>query len=108
MKKIITIALIAVMCLSLAACGVDKQPAQDAVNEVALTYNTIADAMNKDADAYPEEAFTFMNDLSAKLTEYQTALQGDELTEEDLAAIIEWCGPIMERLEQIKEANGIE
>lgn len=108
MKKIITIALIAVLCLSLAACGVDTQPATDALNEVANTFNSVATVMNESKDDYPEEAFTFMTELSEKITEHQATLTAEDVTEEELNAIIEWCGPIMERLNEIKTTYGIE
>ena len=42
MKKLLTILLAAVLCLSLAACGgsgPDKQPAIDAYNKLAENYN---------------------------------------------------------------------
>ena len=58
MKKLITLVLALVMCLSLVACigGVDTQPAIDAYNELTENYNEFVDYANEDLDSYTQHA----------------------------------------------------
>ncbi len=57
MKKLLTILLAAVLCLSLAACGgsgPDKQPAIDAYNKLAENYNKFVEISNEDLSGWSE------------------------------------------------------
>ena len=55
MKKITSLLLVLVMCVSLVACGgVDKQPAIDAFNKASTAYDEVATIINENPDAYDQ------------------------------------------------------
>lgn len=100
MKKLISLLLALVMCLSLAACGggVDTQPAIDAYNELTENYNEFVDYANADLDSYTQEDIDMMNGCAAVIDEYGAKLGGDtEFTQEE----------VDEMVEMFEEFNGI-
>ncbi len=90
MKKLVSLVLATVMCLSMVACGgVDKQPAIDAFNNANGAFTELANAMNENLDLYSEEFVDVMMQMSASLAECKALLESDqELTEEDVAALV--------------------
>ena len=91
MKKLFSMILAMVMCVSLTACGggVDKQPAIDAFNSANTAFTELANKVNADIEAYPDDLIDVMTDMSGMLSEYKALLEGDqELTEENITEII--------------------
>lgn len=109
MKKLSALVLVLIMVLSLAACGgPDKQPAIDAFNKTATAFDEVVNAINADPESYDDELIEVMQDMSELLLQYKDILSGDqELTEEDLTAIIEWLGTVDEWIVEVKDAYGI-
>ena len=100
MKKLATLLLALVMCLSLVACGggPDKQPAIDAYNELTENYNAFVDYANADLDSYTQEDIDLMNGCAAVIDEYGAKLESDtEFTQEE----------VDEMVEMFEEFNGI-
>ena len=90
MKKIVTLLLTLVMCLSLVACGgVDKQPAIDAFNSAITKYDALAAEMNENIESYPQDLIDIMLEMSEALTEHKAILEGEEeLTQEDVDMLV--------------------
>ncbi len=95
MKKLHTILLATVLCLSLVGCGgsgPDKQPAIDAYNELTENYNKFVEITNEDLSGWSEEDINYMNSIADKITQYGNQLDGDtELTQEQLDKMVEAC-----------------
>lgn len=109
MKKFLSVLLIvAVLLVTMTACGIDRKPAIDALNQVAVNYNAIAVAFNEAPDEFDEEAAAFLNELGEVVVSRQKFITEGEVTEEDIAEAIEWSETINERLEAIIETYDIE
>ncbi|MBO5352122.1 MAG: hypothetical protein J6J42_05455 [Lachnospiraceae bacterium] len=109
MKKFTALLMTLVMCVFLAACGTDKQPAIDAFNATSSSFDQVVNAINADPGAYPEELISVMVDMSGLLTEYKELLQGDtEVTEEDLDAMIAWFAEVDGWVAEVKTEFGIQ
>ena len=91
MKKLIALVLALVLSLSLVACGgVDTQPAIDAYNKLAQTYNTFVTQENENLENWAEEDVEYMNQIAEVITEYGTKLGGStEFTEEEVTEMVE-------------------
>lgn len=91
MKKLTTLLLALVMCISFVACGgPDKQPAIDAYNELADHYNEFVDLINADIESVADEDIEFFNGCSDVLNEYAEKLESDtEFTQEEIDEMIE-------------------
>ena len=86
MKKIITTILLAVLCVSFAACGggVDRQPAIDAINEASTIYNQIATFVNENPGVIPEEYVNTLADIAEVLVQNQELVVNGDVTQENL------------------------
>lgn len=105
MKKLLALFTALVMCLSIVACGVDKQPAIDAFNSANTAFTEIANAVNADPDSFDEELIDVMIEMSGLLSEYKALLEGDDvLTEEDIAAMVEWFATVEAWVDEVKTA----
>ena len=95
MKKLHTILLATVLCLSLVGCGgsgPDKQPAIDAYNELTENYNKFVEITNEDLSGWSEEDIDYMNSIADAITQYGEQLESDsELTQEQLDEMVEAC-----------------
>ena len=95
MKKLMSLLLAAVMCLSLAACGskVDKQPAVDAYNRAATAVNQVITIINNDQETYGQ-----YNDQMAEvidiLTECGAMLESTDLDQATVDELVEKCGTL--------------
>lgn len=96
MKKIAAFLMAMVMCVSLVACGgVDPQPAIDAFNSASEAYESLANKMNENLEAYPLDLIDVMNQMAdALLTHKETLESGEELTEEYVAELIQACADV--------------
>ena len=110
MKKLISLLLALIMCLSLAACGgPDKQPAIDAFNAANTAFAEVANQMNENPEAFPEDTVESMIELGEVLAEHKAMLEGDEeLSEEKLEEMIAWYATVEEMIAEIKVELGIE
>ena len=109
MKRLLGMMLALVLCLTLAACGApDRQPAQDAVNVIAVAYNEIADVVNEDSSAFADEDIAYLSDLATALFDRQEALRAEEITGEELDAILAWCEEVAPEVDAIRAEYGIE
>ena len=106
MKKLITLVLALVMCLSLVACigGVDTQPAIDSYNELTENYNKFVELGNAHIDEIAAEDVAFFNEIAAAIDEYGMKLESDtEFTQEEVDEMVEMFdelnGIIVETLE---------
>lgn len=105
MKKLITLLLSAVMCLSLAACGgkkPDKQPAIDAYNRAVTAVNEVITIINNDQETYGQ-----YNDQMAEvidtLTECGNTLNNsDDLDQATLDKIVEQCKTLEDLANDVK------
>jgi ABC-type transporter Mla subunit MlaD len=85
MKKLISLSLALVMCLSLVACGgesapaapsgADKQPAIDAFNATSTVFDELANEINANIDVIPQDLVDAMTDMASLLTEYKELLK---------------------------------
>ena len=116
MKKLVTLLLALVMCLSLVACGgVDKQPAIDAFNSAVAKYDAMAMEMNENIDLYPQELVDVLVEMSDALLEHKAILEGDqELTQEDVDMLIgvfneveAWVDETVPQLDEYLELNAL-
>ncbi|MGN0140893.1 MAG: hypothetical protein ACI4AD_01600 [Roseburia sp.] len=109
MKKLITLLMALVMCVSLVACGgVDKQPAIDAFNKASAAFNEVADVLNANPDAYDQEVFDTMNEMADVLNQHGELLKSDqEIEEEKLNEMIEWYGTVEDWVADIKADLGM-
>ena len=65
MKKITSLLLTLIMCMSLVACGgPDRQPAMDAFNKTSNAFNEVATAINENPDAYDQEVIETMIEMA--------------------------------------------
>ena len=110
MKKLFALFLTLVMCLSLAACGgVDTQPAIDAFNAAADAFDLVANAVNEDIDAYPQEMIDTLNEMADALLEVKELLESDvETTDEKVAELVKnlndieaWSKDVYDNLENM-------
>lgn len=91
MKKLISLFLALVICLSLAACGgPDKQPAIDAYNNAADAVNALIDIMNEDIDAYADYV-DVMNQVVSDLNEAADILENEDLSQDVLDQLVAQC-----------------
>ena len=97
MKKLTSLLLAAVMCLSLAACGggPDKQPAIDAYNKAADAVNAVVEIMNADVDTYADY-IDDMNQIVDDLNDVADALENDKLEQSVLDELVTQCQLIEE------------
>ena len=104
MKKVLSLALVLALCLSLAACfGPDRQPAIDAFNEAKDAFNEVANIINANPEAYDAEVITTMNEMASVLEMHKAALEGtDELTQEKLDEMIAWYDSVIEWANALK------
>ena len=94
MKKLVSLLLALVICLSLAACGgPDKQPAIDAHNNAATAINALTELINADPAAYADYVdFEEMESLIELLNQCGEYLEnGKDLEQEDLDEWVEVC-----------------
>lgn len=110
MKKIITLLVTVVMCITLAACsgGVDKQPAIDSFNELCDNYNRFVELGNAEIDSISEEDIDFFNNFVEELDAYGEQLESDtEFTQEEIDEMVEMFDEyndiIVEALEEMGE-----
>ena len=108
MKKITSLLLALIMCLSLVACGgPDRQPAMDAFNKTSKAFNEIGAVINANPDAYDQESIDTMVEMADLLNQYKEILEGDnDLSEEDLNDMIEWFGTVDEWVADVKAELG--
>lgn len=97
MKKLTSLLLAAVMCLSLAACGggPDKQPAIDAYNKAADAVNAVVEIMNNDIDTYADYVDS-MNQIVDDLNEVADALENEKLEQSVLDELVTKCQTLEE------------
>lgn len=110
MKKLISVLLALIMCLSLVACGgPDKQPAIDAFNAANTAFAEVANAMNENPEVFPEDVIDSMVSLGETIAEHKALLAGDEkLSEEQLEEMIAWYATVEEMMTELKAEYGIE
>ena len=111
MKKLLSLLLTLIMCLSLMACssGPDKQPAIDAFNNEKDSFNEVAVEINKEPDAYAQEVINVMIDMANLLEEHGKLLSGDEvISEEQLNEMIAWYADVEEWVASVKAELGME
>jgi len=110
MKKLLTLLLTLVMCLSLVACGgPDRQPAIDEFNEASTAFDALVEIINKDIEAYPQEVIDLMVEMSEALTLHKETLESDEeLTEEKLNEMIEWYNVVDQWVIDLKKDLNIK
>lgn len=90
MKKLITLIMAMMICLTLVACGgVDKQPVIDAFNTTSTAFDELANEVNANPDAYPQEFIDVMNQMADSLLQCKELLESDqELTQEQVDELI--------------------
>lgn len=95
MKKLVSLLLAVILCLSLAACGgPDKQPAIDAHNKAGEAMNALSDLINQDPASYADY-IDEMNELVELLNECGAYLESSsDLNQEDLDEWVGVCGEI--------------
>lgn len=104
MKKLISLVLALVLCLALAACAADRQPAIDAFNHAKDGFNEVANIINADIEAYDEEVIEVMTEMANTLELHKQRLEGDEeLTQEQLDEMIAWYADVEEWVASVKE-----
>jgi len=110
MKKLIALALVMVLCLSLVACGgPDKQPAIDAFNKASTAFNEVSAVINADPEAYAEEVITTMVEMANLLNEHKEVLENNtDLTQEKLDEMMAWYGEVEEWVAAVKTDLGME
>lgn len=110
MKKLITLLMVLLMCMSFVACGgADKQPAIDAFNKTSEAFDEVADIINENPDAYDQEAIDTMNEMADVLTKHKELLESDtEIDEEQLDEMIEWYGTVEDWIADVKAAIDAE
>ena len=109
MKKITSLLLTLIMCMSLVACGgPDRQPAMDAFNKTSNAFNEVAVAINENPDAYDQEVIDAMIEMANLLNQHKELLESDtEIDEEQLNEMIAWYGTVDEWVAAAKEELGI-
>ncbi len=108
MKRITSLLLALIMCLSLVACGApDRQPAMDAFNKTSAAFNEIGAVINADPGAYDQEVIDTMVEMANLLNQYKEILEGDnDLSEEDLDNMIAWFGTVDEWIADVNAELG--
>ena len=109
MKRITSLLLALIMCMSLVACGgPDKQPAMDAFNKTSNAFNEVAAVINENPDAYDQEVIDAMVEMANVLNQQKELLESDtEIDEEQLNEMIAWYGTVDEWVAAAKEELGI-
>ena len=110
MKKLIALALVLVLCVSLVACGgPDKQPAIDAFNKASTAFNEVSAVINADIESYDEEFVDGMIEMANLLAKYKDLLESDkEITQESLDEMVEWFGTVEDWVADVKAELGME
>ena len=92
MNKLVSLMLALAMCVSLAACGgPNKQPTVDAYNKAKDVFNEVSAIINQDPGAYDEEFVDTMIEFSDLLNEIKDTLNNNDLNQETLDDLVEWC-----------------
>ena len=109
MKKVTSLLLALIMCLSLVACGgPDKQPAIDAFNKASDAYDEVATIINENPDAYDQEVIDTLNEMADVLIQHKELLEsGDEIEQEKLDEMIAWYGDVEAWVADVKAELGI-
>ena len=109
MKKISSLLLALIMCMSLVACGgPDKQPAIDAFNKASDAYDEVATIINENPDAYDQEVIDTLNEMADVLIQHKELLEsGDEIEQEKLDEMIAWYGDVEAWVADVKAELGI-
>lgn len=109
MKKISSLLLALIMCMSLVACGgPDKQPAIDAFNKASDAYDEVATIINENPDAYDQEVIDTLNEMADILIQHKELLEsGDEIEQEKLDEMIAWYGDVEAWVADVKAELGI-
>ena len=109
MKKVTSLLLALIMCLSLVACGgPDKQPAIDAFNKASDAYDEVATITNENPDAYDQEEIDTLNEMADVLIQHKELLEsGDEIEQEKLDEMIAWYGDVEAWVADVKAELGI-
>ena len=109
MKKITSLLLAFIMCMSLVACGgPDKQPAIDAFNKASDAYDEVATIINENPDAYDQEVIDTLNEMADVLIQHKELLEsGDEIEQEKLDEMIAWYGDVEAWVADVKAELGI-
>ena len=104
MKRLVSLLLAGVMCVSLAACGggVDKQPAIDAHNAAGAAVNELTAIINADPDSYAEYV-SDMQELVNQLNQCGDYLANGKDIEQD--ALDEWVTVCKEIEQWAKDAK---
>lgn len=90
MKKLTALLLAMVMCLGLVACGENpNQPVIDAFNAASTAYDAVANTINENIEAYPQELIDVMNEMADSMLEVKELLESDvEIPAENAAELI--------------------
>ena len=109
MKKITSLLLALIMCMSLVACGgSDNQPAIDAFNKASDAYDEVATIINENPDAYDQEVIDTLNEMADVLIQHKELLEsGDEIEQEKLDEMIAWYGDVEAWVADVKAELGI-
>ena len=110
MKKLVSLMLALVMCLSFVACGgPDKQPAIDAFNKAQASFNEVAAVINQEPDAYADDIIDVMIEMANLLNEHSAVLSDDtEISQETLDEMIAWYADVEAWVADIKAEMGME
>lgn len=109
MKKMVTLLMVLVMCVSLTACGgPDRQPTIDAFNKASTAFDEVVAVINENPDAYDQEVFDTMNEMADVLRQHKEMLESDdEIDEEKLNEMQEWYGTVETWVADIKDELGM-
>ena len=104
MKKLTSLLLAAVMCLSLAACGggPDKQPAIDAYNKAADAVNEIVEIVNQDPDTYAD-IIDVVQQVVDDLNEAADVLENEKLDQATLDQLVTACQTVEQNAIELKD-----
>jgi len=109
MKKFLVIMMVALVCLSLVACGGPDMEAVSAAHTKASTaFNEVATYMNENAGAFGEEETSFMIEMAGALEDMKAMLESGDATQEQVDEAEAWYADVYDRMTAIKEAYGIE
>ena len=105
MNKLVSLMLALAMCVSLAACGgPNKQPTVDAFNKASGVFNEVSAIINQDIGAYDEEFVNEMIELANLLNEIKDKLDSNDLDQETLDNLTDWCGQVEQWAVDVKSA----
>ena len=83
------------LALSLTACGgPNKQPTVDAYNRAKDVFNEVSSVINQNIEAYDEEFVNEMIGLANLLNEIKVKLDSNDLDQETLDNLTDWCGQV--------------